>query len=96
MAFFSVGDRVTVRSDLGGKIYYMENGSGYVTISEMLNFVGKKVTISDVFQNGYRINEFPCFWTDEMFEEYVYRNDEPGDSAFDAPPETELMSLFLF
>ena len=72
---YSVGDRVIVRSDLKEGTYYMRSGSSsrpiadYV-IDNMLALAGSIVTIKSVNRNNsgkYRIEEFDCNWTDEMF-----------------------------
>lgn len=84
MAKYKVGDRVVVREDLHYGRYNMISTGGYNTaIDEMLCMAGRVVTIvSDEFANssGYRIKEFSCGWTDEMFaglESEVLTNSTP-------------------
>ena len=69
-------DAVFVRPDLKrGSFYWMRSGANEnkqcnVTVSDMLNFVGKMVHISGYSRNGsYRIKEDlgRWSWTDDMF-----------------------------
>lgn len=61
---YKVGDKVKVRSDLRvGKDY-----GEHVFVHDMFKFEGKIVTIESVRERGYRIEEDPYWWTDEMFE----------------------------
>lgn len=94
MAFFKVGDRVTVRGDICKGRYYMENGSSWDgTTREMVKRAGKIVTIVAADDNGYRINEDMWHWTDEMFEEYLHRFDEAPGSEFIPLSEADLASF---
>ena len=69
---YKVGDKVRVRKDLvEQRDYFMEDGSrSDVVIKEMLDACGKVATIS---RAGYKysLEEYPCCWTDEMFEDLV-------------------------
>ena len=74
MVTFKAGDRVRVRSDLKtNKRYYMNDGVIYwQCIPCMVNLAGRVVTIDRVIPDeGYRIKEESCSWTDEMFEGLV-------------------------
>lgn len=64
------GDKVLVRPDLKpGRYYSMADGSNSnIAVGGMINFAGKVVTISYLSDRQYRIKEYTCFWTDEMFE----------------------------
>lgn len=100
MAFFNIGDRVTVRSDLqsGSTHYLMEDdkGVGYIANSSMVRCAGKTLTISGVYDHRmYRVleramTEGNWAWTDEMFEEYIHRFD---GAEFETATQDELMSL---
>lgn len=61
-----VGDKIKVRSDLDEDERY----DGYCICSEMTEYGGREVTISDVRDDHYDIkddnNDFA--WTDSMFE----------------------------
>lgn len=66
---YKVGDRVRVRSDL-------ETGAPYgdwLFSSGMNDYKGKVVTISETYQNKYRVREDKerWVWTDEMLEGLV-------------------------
>lgn len=73
---YSPGDRVRVRSDLSyDEYYYMNNRSTRnIVVGGMLDLAGKIVTIIDTSDRygsdklQYRIKEYACLWTDEMFE----------------------------
>lgn len=66
---YKVGDKVRVRRDFADKSYCMEDGvHSWCVTNEMLELRGRVVTINEAFISGYRINDFPCWWTDEMFE----------------------------
>lgn len=70
MAKYKVGDKVLVRSDLECHKTYGSNGVIDSVVEEMMEFCGKAVTISTVFDNGkYRIKEDDCGWNfvEEMF-----------------------------
>lgn len=73
MSKYECGDRVLVRSDLiENESYRMEDSKDEdVVVSEMVEFVGKVVTVDKVlpFGSGYRIIEDNCLWvwTDGMF-----------------------------
>lgn len=63
---YKVGDKVRVRKDL-----WIRTGYGdYMFVSEMDDYKGSVVTISEVFSNVYYIKEDKeeYGWTDEMFE----------------------------
>lgn len=63
---YKVGDKVRVRKDLvRGKCY-----DGKTAVSDMANMRGMTVTIGDVGESSYGIEEDPhgYMWTDEMFE----------------------------
>ena len=66
---YKVGDRVRVRRDLKNDVSY---GSRY-TVEKMMDYKGNVVTISEVRQNYYKIEEDEegWDWTDEMFEGLV-------------------------
>lgn len=94
MSFFSKGDKVTVRRDLIiDKEYFMEDGFTADTfVGGMGRFLGREVTIKSANRGGkYTIEEYGCNWTDEMFEEYFYRNH--GILEVDAATEEEMISF---
>lgn len=65
---YKVGDRVRVRSDLKIRKEY----GGMIFNDVMSQHCGETVTINEVLSRGcYRIVEYGCFWTDEMFEGLV-------------------------
>lgn len=64
MAKYKVGDKVKVKD------HPVHVGPGWVI--EMDKMLGKIVTISKVTPSGgYKIEEFPYSWRDEMFEDLV-------------------------
>lgn len=70
MAKFKVGDKVRVRSDLIGKMYFMEDKvSDCLFADEMERHSGKVVTIAGIDAKRYYIKEDDCMfhWVDEMF-----------------------------
>ncbi|MCR8994575.1 hypothetical protein [Brevibacillus laterosporus] len=70
---FKVGDKVVIRKDLiVFESYAMKNSSEELTfLPDMKKYRGMKVTISDVWEYGYRIIGNDFLWTDEMFESTV-------------------------
>lgn len=104
MAYFCVGDRVHIRSDIrsydprGEYIRYYMDGDGVpmedcrwnIVNEEMAEQAGKLVTITkaDPYY-GYSIAEFDYCWTDAMFEEYA----RAARREYDAPTESEIKSL---
>lgn len=66
---YKVGDKVRVRKDLvKDRGYFMEDGSTIdVVVEEMLDACGKVVTIKGGSYK-YLLEEYGCYWTDEMFE----------------------------
>lgn len=89
MAFFKIGDTVHVRRDLSEhSIYYMDGHHGETdwsycdsVASEMMCYAGSEVIISRYSREKYGISELSSsepidfYWTDEMFQEYIERND---------------------
>lgn len=88
MAFFKIGDTAHVRCDLSDDlIYYMDGHHGEENtsyrdsvVSEMMGYAGTEVVISRYQGEKYRISSLSgepinCNWTDEMFQEYIERND---------------------
>lgn len=66
MSKYKVGDKVFVRSDL----LVHKNYDGWCFTLPMAQFLGQIVTIKSVEESGnYRIVEFPCVWTNSMFED---------------------------
>lgn len=63
---YKVGDKVRVREDLVKRGLY----GGEIAVSDMVNMRRMTVTIGDVGERGYGIEEDPYgyTWTDEMFE----------------------------
>lgn len=63
---YKVGDKVRVREDLVKRELY----GGEIAVSDMVNMRRMTVTIGDVDERGYGIEEDPYgyIWTDEMFE----------------------------
>ncbi len=63
---YKVGDKVRVREDLVKRGLY----GGEIAVSDMVNMRRMTVTIGDVGEMGYGIEEDPYgyTWTDEMFE----------------------------
>lgn len=82
--FFKVGDIVTVRKDLViDNEYFMDGLEVSDTFMQgMESWFGKKVTILGLHKhkeylitdNDEENGDFNWYWTDEMFEEYVNRN----------------------
>lgn len=66
---YKIGDKVKVRSDLKNDVSY----GSQCTVEEMMDYKGNVVTISEVAQTRYQIeeNEEEWSWTDEMFEGLV-------------------------
>ena len=66
---YKVGDKVIVRSDLKNDVSY----GSQCTVEEMMDYKGNVVTISEVGQTCYQIEEDEegWSWTDEMFEGLV-------------------------
>jgi len=97
MPFFSVGEKVIVRHDIQtGMDYKMEDPcEGWIVVSEMASYKGKVLTIKKASKAGYRCRECDeWWWSDEMFEEYLHRNDccaEYGD--FEPAPVGDLMAM---
>ena len=94
--FFKPGDKVTVRKDLSnGCRYLMDDGQTINSaVGEMCKFAGKQVTIKYIKYNQYAIHEMGCWWTDEMFEEYVQR-EQIDYSKVEAASYDDLMRLFM-
>lgn len=65
---YKVGDEVIVRSDLNSSSYY---GGVSVTDGMMTNMRGRKATIKSIEDHTYRIQEYSCYWNDEMFEDVI-------------------------
>jgi len=72
MSKYKVGDKVRVRSDLVVDETYGSN----TFVCGMKAALGKKVTISTVFNDAYRVDEFDYTWTDEMFENTITQTKE--------------------
>lgn len=84
MAFFHKGDVVTVRQGLiPFKTYYMHRDpsdprdpEGWIAVDGMKAYEGETLTISSAHSYGYHCKEdIQWWWTDEMFEEYIHRDD---------------------
>lgn len=92
MSFFKPGDIATVRYDLSKQYQYKMNGrsDSVNVVEEMLKYRGKAVKI---YSNDYRyeIEEdgHMCWWTDEMFQEYL----DSKMPEYVQPTERDLMSL---
>lgn len=75
---YKVGDKVRVKSIEWYNSNKTKSGSvkcGSDTfIGEMSTMCGKEVTISKVYPScdKYRIEEYDCNWTDEMFEDFSF------------------------
>lgn len=101
MAFFSVGDVVTVRTDLEiDADYYCDGREWYDTfVDSMEEFKGERVTISRISVETckYEIEEDEenYYWTDEMFVEYHDRDMVSSEDDYELPTEDELRA-FLF
>lgn len=65
---YKVGDVVIVRSDLDTTNYY--DGVS-VTYGMMKTMRGRKATIKSIENHTYRIQEYSCYWNDEMFEDVI-------------------------
>lgn len=92
---YKVGDRVVVRSDLtADRVYYMDDGETHdVATASMVQLAGQIVTIKTVSGNKYTIEEFRCWWTDEMFdglesEQAPLEMDSAAWSSFFSPYQT--------
>ena len=103
MAFFNVGDKVTVRADLSREIGYGSYGdskpNNCFVVPDMLRQAGKQVTIRTVYQTRlhntrYRIAEDNGVWAwaDEMFEEYIQTDRE---IAVEPPSEEEVFAFLM-
>ncbi|MGG0794780.1 hypothetical protein ABE137_12340 [Brevibacillus laterosporus] len=89
---FKVGDKVIVRKDLiPYNFYAMENGGRKQYIFDMERHKGMEVTISDVWEYGYRIIGNDYLWTDEMFESTVKK----ATNEMRLIQETEKMDIFV-
>lgn len=83
MAKYKVGDKVRVRSDLKMERYTMEDGiTTDLVVVGMMRFAGQVVTIKSVYRK-YRIEEYDCNWTDEMFEGLALPESECDNSVKD-------------
>ena len=65
---YKPGDVVLVRSDLNSTDLY--DGVS-VTDGMMKAMRGRKATIKSIENHTYRIQEYSCFWNDEMFEDVI-------------------------
>ena len=66
---YNIGDKVRVRRDFADRSYYMEDKANSWCVTDgMLELRGRVVTINEATPGGYHIEEFCCWWTDEMFE----------------------------
>ena len=64
---YKIGDKVKIRKDLKvGKLY-----GTCVFVEKMKDSIGKIARITEVNEHygEYRISPYPCWWTDEMFED---------------------------
>ena len=101
MAFFSVGDVVTVRTDLEIDADYYSDGYEWddTFVEEMSQFKGKRVTIAKIsdYTGKYEIEEdgHDYFWTDGMFVEYFDREKASEEEDYELPTEDDLRA-FLF
>ena len=77
--YFSIGDIVTVRCDIvRDKEYYMDDRKrSDVAVPSMILLAGRRVKIKSA-DYKYTLEDGPCWWTDEMFEEYI-TGDNPKD-----------------
>ena len=102
MAFFNVGDKVTVRADISNETRYGSDGdskpNNCSAVPDMLKYAGKQVTIRSVYptrlrNTRYRIAEDNSVWAwaDEMFEEYF----QPDMEIIVEPPSEEEVFAFL-
>ena len=66
---YNVGEKARVRRDLVEDEEY----GGYTFTYSMNKLKGKTVTIKTVQENGYRIKENECAWTDEMLEDIKHK-----------------------
>lgn len=68
-----IGEHINIIRNKDGDVIEIDrlkmNGSGYFNCmcNEMLDFMGKVVTIKNVYPRGYNIKECGYAWTDEMF-----------------------------
>lgn len=70
-----IGDVVRVRSDLVPE----RNYGRWAFVKAMSVMCGKEATIEKTLSsNEYRIEEFSCIWTEEMFDMESVK--KPGDS----------------
>lgn len=83
---FSVGDIVTVRSDLeAGKYYRMDDGGDDVATVDMAKMAGKQIeilAISDVGTYIARTDKQRRYWTDEMFESSDFEESDVPIESF--------------
>ena len=103
MAFFSVGDKVTIRSDIKEKCYKMREGSikGVLAGPPILECSGMRVIIKAIK------HESPAYYyvetrygdkaaSDEMFQEYIdYVNGAGPFVEFEVPDRDTLLSMLL-
>lgn len=94
--YFKIGDKVTVRSDLkdGDECRMMDGIVSDVFVSGMEKLRGQQVTIKSV-GSKYLIREFGCNWTDEMFEEYAFRDLPWLNKELNPATDEEWMHLFM-
>ena len=79
MPKYNVGDLVRVRADLTfGEEYAMEDGRTDSVAPDMVDLAGQIVTITDNSKE-YSIAESSWFFTDEMFDGFVGRDDDDED-----------------
>lgn len=78
---YNVGDTVTVRPDLKEQTYRSSTNSDITNsaVSDMLEFAGKTLTVSDCIRGQYRVKEAAYLWTDEMFLDKPLHSFKPGD-----------------
>lgn len=69
---YKIGDKVKVIDNL---IEYKKYGDCTI-VPEMKSLIGKIVTIKQVLNESYRINELGYCWTDEMLEPIGYNKDK--------------------
>lgn len=105
MAYFKQGDTVTVRSDLTAGSRYFCDGewdrSSCDATTDMARMAGEQVTIEEVLHfdmsgvTRYYVKEdqYDYYWTDEMFDEYLNRNESEPD--IELQTSEEFLSFLL-
>ena len=85
---YKIGDKVKIIDGLReNKLYCMDDNlnKGILATSGMVDIAGSVVTIKSIgrFDGFYRIKEYCCLWSDEMFEHAYVQDNKKMDFALD-------------